>query len=141
MTPRILTDNYHVSPQISPEDAAAIRDAGYVMVLDNRPDAEVPPEFQTDAMREAMEAAGLRFEAHGCRDALHGASQRCEALLQALLLVSLSALLGENRIERLARRGRARVHPPPERGREGIVRTGGACGAALLRPLGRRSPL
>ncbi|AUC52345.1 MAG: TIGR01244 family sulfur transferase [Sagittula sp.] len=63
MTPRILTDNYHVSPQISPEDAAAIRDAGYVMVLDNRPDAEVPPEFQTDAMREAMEAAGLRFEA------------------------------------------------------------------------------
>ncbi|QRF67287.1 TIGR01244 family sulfur transferase [Ponticoccus alexandrii] len=62
MEPRIITDRYHVSPQISPEDAAAIKQAGYTLVIDNRPDGEVPPDFQADAMRVAMEAAGLRFE-------------------------------------------------------------------------------
>lgn len=61
MEPRIITDRYHVSPQISPEDAAAIHEAGYTLVIDNRPDAEVPPEFQAEAMRTAIEAAGLRF--------------------------------------------------------------------------------
>lgn len=62
MEPRIVTETYHVSPQISPEDAAAIRDAGYTLVIDNRPDNEVPPELQAAAIRQAMEAAGLRFE-------------------------------------------------------------------------------
>ena len=62
MTPRILTPTYHVSPQISPEDAAAARSAGYVMVLCNRPDEENPPDLQSDAMRRAVEAEGLRFE-------------------------------------------------------------------------------
>ena len=62
MDPRIISDSYHVSPQISPEDAVAIRQAGYSLVIDNRPDAEVPPELQAPAMRDAMEAAGLRFE-------------------------------------------------------------------------------
>ncbi len=62
MEPRIITDRYHVSPQISPEDAAAIKQAGYTLVIDNRPDGEVPPDFQADAMRTAMESAGLRFE-------------------------------------------------------------------------------
>ncbi|MEN9060319.1 TIGR01244 family sulfur transferase [Ponticoccus litoralis] len=62
MEPRIITDRYHVSPQISPEDAAAIKQAGYTLVIDNRPDGEVPPDFQADAMRVAMESAGLRFE-------------------------------------------------------------------------------
>lgn len=62
MEPRIITDRYHVSPQISPEDAAAIKQAGYTLVIDNRPDGEVPLDFQADAMRTAMEAAGLRFE-------------------------------------------------------------------------------
>lgn len=62
MEPRTVTDRYHVSPQISPEDAAAIREAGYTLVIDNRPDNEVPPEFQAEPMRAAMEAEGLRFE-------------------------------------------------------------------------------
>lgn len=62
MEPRIVTESYHVSPQISPEDAAAIREAGYTLVIDNRPDNEVPPELQATPMRQAMEAAGLRFE-------------------------------------------------------------------------------
>ncbi|WP_425074997.1 TIGR01244 family sulfur transferase [Sagittula sp. S175] len=61
MTPRKLTETYSVSPQISPEDVAALRDAGFVMVLCNRPDEENPPALQSDAMRQAVEAEGLRF--------------------------------------------------------------------------------
>lgn len=63
MTPSALTDRYHVSPQIDPQDAAAIKEAGYVLVIDNRPDAEVPPSHQTKAMQQAIEAVGLRFSA------------------------------------------------------------------------------
>ncbi len=58
---RQLTDDYAVSPQISPEDVAAIRDAGFTTVIDNRPDGEIPPELQTEALRRAVEAAGLAF--------------------------------------------------------------------------------
>ncbi|OSQ46572.1 TIGR01244 family sulfur transferase [Marivita geojedonensis] len=59
---RKITDRYNVSPQINPEDAPAIKAAGITTVICNRPDAEVPPSHQSDAMREAVEAAGLRFE-------------------------------------------------------------------------------
>lgn len=59
---RPISDRYSVSPQIDPEDAAAIKAAGVTTVICNRPDAEVPPSHQSDAMRVAMEAAGLHFE-------------------------------------------------------------------------------
>lgn len=59
---RPITDRYAVSPQIDPEDAAAIKAAGITTVICNRPDAEVPPSHQSDAMRDAIEAAGLKFE-------------------------------------------------------------------------------
>lgn len=59
---RPITDRYNVSPQIDPEDAAAIKEAGITTVICNRPDAEVPPSHQADAMRAAIEAQGLRFE-------------------------------------------------------------------------------
>ena len=58
---RSLTPAYAVSPQMSLEDVAAIKDAGFVTVICNRPDAEVPPAVQADAMRRAVEAAGLAF--------------------------------------------------------------------------------
>lgn len=61
---RPLTDRYAVSPQIAPMDVPAIKAAGYVCVIDNRPDAEIPPDIQTDAMRAAVEAAGLTFVAN-----------------------------------------------------------------------------
>ena len=59
---RPITDRYSVSPQIDPEDAAAIKAAGITTVICNRPDEEVPPSHQSDVMRAAIEAAGLRFE-------------------------------------------------------------------------------
>lgn len=58
---RPITDSYAVSPQIAPADVAAIKAAGYVTVICNRPDAEVPPELQAAAVRAAVEAAGLAF--------------------------------------------------------------------------------
>lgn len=58
---RSLTPDYAVSPQISPEDMAAIRAAGFHTLICNRPDAEVPPDLAAAAMRPAAEAAGLVF--------------------------------------------------------------------------------
>lgn len=59
---RPIVPGYAVSPQISPSDAQAIADAGYVKVICNRPDEEVPPALQAQNMRAAIEAAGLQFE-------------------------------------------------------------------------------
>lgn len=58
---RPITDSYAVSPQIAPEDMAAIKAAGYVAIIDNRPDAEIPPEWQATAMEAAAKEAGLDF--------------------------------------------------------------------------------
>lgn len=59
---RQLTPRYLVSPQISVEDVPDIVAAGIMIVICNRPDAEVPPSQQSDALRSAVEKAGLRFE-------------------------------------------------------------------------------
>lgn len=61
---RALTESYAVSPQISPNDLPAIKAAGYVTVIDNRPDAEIPGELHTETMRAAAEALGLTFVAN-----------------------------------------------------------------------------
>ncbi|MCY1125583.1 TIGR01244 family sulfur transferase [Frigidibacter sp. RF13] len=58
---RHLTESYAVSPQIAPEDVAALKAAGFVRVICNRPDREIPPELHSEAMRKAVEAAGLEF--------------------------------------------------------------------------------
>ena len=58
---RPITPAYAASPQIDPADAAAIKAAGFVTVICNRPDAEVPPSHQAEAMRAAVEAEGLTF--------------------------------------------------------------------------------
>ncbi|MCC5975376.1 MAG: TIGR01244 family phosphatase [Rubellimicrobium sp.] len=58
---RELASDYSVSPQIAPEDLAAVAAAGFKTVLCNRPDAEVPPELSAAAIRAAAEAVGLHF--------------------------------------------------------------------------------
>lgn len=60
---RQISPDYAVAPQIDPEDFPAIRAAGYVTVINNRPDAELPPSHRDQAMREAAEAAGLGYVA------------------------------------------------------------------------------
>ncbi|MDU9002511.1 TIGR01244 family sulfur transferase [Sedimentitalea todarodis] len=59
---RNLSPVYAVSPQISVEDVPAIVEAGITLVICNRPDSEVPPSHQADAIGEAVREAGLRFE-------------------------------------------------------------------------------
>ncbi|HEY6919087.1 MAG TPA: TIGR01244 family sulfur transferase [Tabrizicola sp.] len=61
---RAITPDYAVSPQIEPGDLPAIKAAGYVTVIDNRPDGEIPPHLHTLAMRQAAEALGLVFVAN-----------------------------------------------------------------------------
>ncbi|WP_406649090.1 TIGR01244 family sulfur transferase [Aliisedimentitalea scapharcae] len=61
MDARSITPRYFVSPQISAEDIPAIVDAGFTRIICNRPDAEVPPSHQANAIRAAAEAAGLEF--------------------------------------------------------------------------------
>ncbi|MBI1416502.1 MAG: TIGR01244 family phosphatase [Limimaricola sp.] len=56
-----LTPGYAVSPQIAPEDVAAIKAAGFVAIICNRPDFEVPPGLQAEAVGAAAQAAGLGF--------------------------------------------------------------------------------
>ena len=58
---RPVTPDYAVSPQIAPDDIPAIVAAGYVALIDNRPDGEIPPEIGSAAIREAAAAAGLAF--------------------------------------------------------------------------------
>lgn len=58
---RPLTQDYAVSPQIDPQDFAAIKAAGYTRVIDNRPDGEIPPSHHASVMQAAAEAAGLEF--------------------------------------------------------------------------------
>jgi uncharacterized protein (TIGR01244 family) len=83
---RPLTSDYAVSPQILPEDMAALRAAGFVAVIDNRPDGEIPPELHAGAMQAAAEAAGLAFHlnplVHGTLSLAHVEAQR-EAMAAA----------------------------------------------------------
>jgi len=58
---RPLTDRYSVSPQINPDDLVEIAAAGYCMVINNRPCAEIPPSHQSDVMEKAAQAAGLEY--------------------------------------------------------------------------------
>ena len=56
---RKITDTYFVSPQINPEDLPALKEAGITMIINNRPDMEIPPSHQGAAMEEAAKACGL----------------------------------------------------------------------------------
>lgn len=57
----VLSPDVTVAAQITPDDVAAIRQAGFDCVICNRPDDEVPPELQADPIRVAVEQAGMRF--------------------------------------------------------------------------------
>lgn len=58
---RPLTEDYAVSPQITPDDVAAIAEAGFTTLICNRPDGEIPADINAEAIRQQAEAAGLRF--------------------------------------------------------------------------------
>lgn len=61
MDMRQLTPDLAVSPQIFPEDLAGLVAQGYRVLINNRPDEEVGPEIDSDAMRAAAEAASMAY--------------------------------------------------------------------------------
>jgi len=60
---RPLNDSIAVAPQITSDDIAAIKAAGYKGIVNNRPDDEEPGQPTGDAVRAAAEAAGLSYTA------------------------------------------------------------------------------
>lgn len=60
---RPLNDRISVAPQILPDDIAALKEAGYVAIINNRPDDEEPGQPSGADIRAAAEAAGLAYTA------------------------------------------------------------------------------
>ena len=60
---RKVDDSISVSPQIQPADIAAIKAAGFVAVVNNRPDNEQEGQPAGEAIRAAAESAGLGYAA------------------------------------------------------------------------------
>ena len=60
---RKVDDGISVAPQIQPEDIAAIKTAGFVAVVNNRPDDEQDGQPAGDSIRDAARAAGLTYVA------------------------------------------------------------------------------
>lgn len=57
-----LSPDLSVAPQLGPDAMAALADAGYKSVINNRPDFEGGPDQPTSAQMEAAaEAAGLVY--------------------------------------------------------------------------------
>ncbi len=60
---RRIDDRISVAPQISIADVAAARDAGFVAIVNNRPDGEAPDEPQGADIAGAAADAGLAYHA------------------------------------------------------------------------------
>ena len=60
---RRIDDRFAVAPQIAPKDVEGIKAAGYVAIVNNRPDGEEPGQPGGEAIRAAAEAAGLAYTA------------------------------------------------------------------------------
>lgn len=60
---RRIDDRISVAPQIDPEDIPAIKAAGFVAIVNNRPDGEEDGQPGGDAVRAAAEDHGLAYTA------------------------------------------------------------------------------
>lgn len=56
-----INEHVSVSPQISPDDVAAIKAAGFVAIVNNRPDGEAPDQPGSAQIEAAARAAGLDY--------------------------------------------------------------------------------
>ena len=55
---------YNVSPQISLTDVEILLEKGFEKIICNRPDFEVPPNFQSSVIEKSALEIGLSFEYH-----------------------------------------------------------------------------
>ena len=58
---RRLTDRFAAEPQITPEDVAGIKAAGFGFIVNNRPDGEAADQPAGDAIEAAALEAGLGY--------------------------------------------------------------------------------
>lgn len=63
MTLRRIDETISVAPQIEPHEVAALAEAGFKAVINNRPDGEDAGQPSGEAVRHAAEAAGLSYTA------------------------------------------------------------------------------
>lgn len=56
-----LTDSIGVAGQVQPADMPAIAEAGYKVVINNRPDGEAPDQPHSEELAAAATAAGLDY--------------------------------------------------------------------------------
>ncbi|MEX0309819.1 MAG: TIGR01244 family sulfur transferase [Tateyamaria sp.] len=61
---RQITPAYFVAPQLDPADMPAVAASGITTIICNRPDIEVPPALQANAVEAAATATGLTFHRH-----------------------------------------------------------------------------
>ncbi|MFX0541589.1 TIGR01244 family sulfur transferase [Roseovarius sp. S4756] len=60
---RKISDSFSVSPQIAPGDVPAIKEAGFLAIMCNRPDGEDAGQPDIAEVQAAAEDAGLAFRA------------------------------------------------------------------------------
>ncbi|TRW96220.1 TIGR01244 family phosphatase [Paracoccus sp. M683] len=58
---RQLSPDLAVSGQITPQDVSALAEAGFKVLINNRPDAEVGADENSAVMAEAARAAGMTY--------------------------------------------------------------------------------
>lgn len=58
---RRLSEGFAVSPQVAPGDMAALAEAGFGTVINNRPDGEEPGQPVGAVIEQAARAAGLGY--------------------------------------------------------------------------------
>ncbi|MDB6179204.1 TIGR01244 family sulfur transferase [Paracoccus sp. Z330] len=58
---RQLSPSLAVSPQIQPSDVASLAEAGFRVLVNNRPDQEVDAAIDHEAMARAAEEAGMTY--------------------------------------------------------------------------------
>src|SRR5262245_29054336 len=56
-----INDQVSVSPQISPDDVAAIKAAGFAAIINNRPDGETPGQPTSAQIEQLAKEAGLAY--------------------------------------------------------------------------------
>ena len=60
---RKITDTMYASPQISLDDVAAAKEAGFTLIINNRPDGEADDQVESAAIEQAARAAGMDYTA------------------------------------------------------------------------------
>ena len=60
---RRISDAFSVSPQVAPGDVAALKEAGFALIINNRPDGEEPGQPAGAQIEAAAQAAGLAYRA------------------------------------------------------------------------------